>query len=217
MDAEPPETDQTGATGSWQASPTQEASPWFPLRGDSASPVPGLQGHQDIILLSFFDGVGSAAVALSSMGLRIRAILDWEVDPAALAVSAEAYKGLRFKRGDITQDDPEDISRILQQLLQDHPSRVLVTAGPPCPDFSTINASAQGKDGSSGHLFVVFVRFLQAIERTMGAQFPLLVENVFMQNSTDVEWFSKELQATPIAADASAFGMISRHACGGRG
>ena len=91
---------------------------WYPLRGDSASSVPGLQGHGDVVLLSFFDGIGSSLMALQSLGLRIRATLEWEVDPAALAVSANAGRCLRMKRGDITKDQPAQVAKILSDLLQ---------------------------------------------------------------------------------------------------
>ena len=163
-----------------------------------------------MILLSFFDGIGSASLALQSLGLRVRASLEWEVDEAALAVSTRVCKGLRMKRGDITQDDPAAVSRILQELLQEQDSTVLVTAAPPCVDYSAANGSAQGREGASGSLFVSFVYFLQAIEKTLGRSFPILVENVLLQSGTDCQWFSEQLQAEPIVADGAAFGMISR-------
>ena len=187
----------------------QQAS-WYPLRGDSASPVPGLKGHGDVILLSFFDGIGSSLMALQSLGLRIRATLEWEVDPAALAVSANAGRCLRMKRGDITKDQPAQVAKILSDLLQETESTVLVTAAPPCADYSAANNSAQGREGASGSLFVTFVQFLRDVEAALGRRLPLLVENVLMQSGTDTEWFGQQLQAEPIVADAAAFGMISR-------
>ena len=44
----------------------------------------------------------------------------------------------------------------------------------------------------------------------MNMKFHLLVENVLMQKSTDLEWFNRALDAKPFAADATSFGMISR-------
>ena len=102
------------------------------------------------------------------------------------------------------------VSRILRDLLQEHDSTVLVTAAPPCVDYSAVNGSAQGREGASGSLFVSFVHFLQAVEKDLGRRFPLLVENVLLQSSTDCQWFSEQLQAEPVVADGSAFGMISR-------
>ena len=183
---------------------------WFPLRGDSASPVPGLQDHGDLILLTFFDGVGSSVLALQSLGIRIRATLEWEIDAAALAVSSRVHKGLRMKQGDITMDDPATVAKIVGDLLREKESAILVTAAPPCTDYSAVNGSAEGREGASGSLFVKFVQFITAVEDALGRRLPLLVENVLMQNGTDTQWFSDKLQAEPIIADSSAFGMISR-------
>ena len=63
------------------AAPTASRSNMLPLRGDSALPVPGLENCGDVILLSFFDGIGSASLALSSLGVRVRATMEWEVEP----------------------------------------------------------------------------------------------------------------------------------------
>ena len=183
---------------------------WWPLRGDSSKPVPALADCGDIILLSFFDGLGSTALAVQSLGIRIRACLEWEVDPCAIAVASRACKGLRMKRGDMTADDPEQVATILRDLLHEKSSIVLVTAGPPCPDYSKINASAQGREGSSGQLFVRFTEFLGKVEKAVGVQFHLLVENVLLQKSTDLEWFNQAMGAQPLAADAASFGLISR-------
>ena len=38
----------------------------------------------------------------------------------------------------------------------------------------------------------------------------LLVENVLLQKSTDLEWFNRALDAKTFAADAASFGMIKR-------
>ena len=65
----------------------------------------GLSGCEDVILLSFFDGVGSAALALRSLDVRLRATLEWEIDQTATAVSTQACRCLRMKRGDLTADD----------------------------------------------------------------------------------------------------------------
>ena len=44
----------------------------------------------------------------------------------------------------------------------------------------------------------------------MQMQFEVLVENVMLQSNTDLAWFNNALRARPIAADAAAFGVISR-------
>ncbi|CAE7654513.1 Dnmt3b [Symbiodinium sp. CCMP2592] len=206
-----PSTSQTGfPPGPAASENTRAAAATVTLRGDSALPVGGLDQCGDVILLSFFDGVGSAALALRSLGVRVRATIEWENDPSALTVSAQSCKCLRLKRGDLTADDPQKIAIILQDFLREKKSTVLVTAGPPCPDYSKLNASAQGRAGDSGQLFVRFAEFLRQLESIMQMRFQLLVENVLMQKATDLEWFNRALDARPIAADAASFGLISR-------
>ncbi|OLP86253.1 DNA (cytosine-5)-methyltransferase 3A [Symbiodinium microadriaticum] len=207
QDDPPPPVSMAAAS---QAATASSRPSWFPLRGDSASPVPGLQNHGDLILLTFFDGVGSSVLALQSLGIRIRATLEWEIDEAALKVSSQVYKGLRMKRGDITMDDPEAVAKIVGDMLREKDSAILVTAAPPCTDYSAVNGSAEGREGASGSLFVTFVHFITAVEKALGRRLPMLVENVLMQNGTDTQWFGEKLQAEPIIADSAAFGMISR-------
>ena len=184
----------------------------LPLRGDSALPVPvpGLQGCGDVILLSFFDGIGSASLAHESLGVRVRATMEWEIDPCAIAVSSKVSRGLRMKRGNLLHDDPGVVATMLQDLLRDKESLVLVTAGPPCPDYSRLSATSPGREGDSGQLSVRFAEFLQAVEAKVQKKFHILIENVLLQKSTDLTWFNRALDAQPVVADASSFGMISR-------
>ena len=115
-----------------------------------------------------------------------------------------------MKRGNLLHDDPAVVATMLQDLLRDKESLVLVTAGPPCPDYSRLSATSPGREGDSGQLFVRFAEFLQAVECKVQRKFHILVENVVLQKSTDLAWFNRALDATPVLADASSFGMISR-------
>ena len=151
----------------WRAHRASRRPQPLPLRGDSALPVKGLENCPDIILVSFFDSMGTAALALRSLGLRLRASVEWEIDPCVLAVSSGACSCLRFKRGDLLADNPEEVARLLQGMLAEHQSLIVVTAGPPCPDYSRVHASAQGREGGSGQLFVKFAEFLSRLEDIM--------------------------------------------------
>ena len=109
----------------WRAHRASRRPQPLPLRGDSALPVKGLENCPDIILVSFFDSMGTAALALRSLGLRLRASVEWEIDPCALAVSSGACSCLRFKRGDLLADNPEEVARLLPQgMLAEHQSLV---------------------------------------------------------------------------------------------
>ena len=89
---------------------------------------------------------------------------------------------------------------------------IVITAAAPCPDFSRIRSdNAPGRSGPSGNLFVRFTAFLQALLNLLpGRRACLLAENVLMHNPADTQWFSKQLDAEAVLADASDYGAIHR-------
>ena len=122
----------------------------------------------------------------------MRAVVFWEIDKDALLVSeADGFQGKKFPRGDFTRDTPRAVAELLHQLDPDHQCAILAAAGPPCPDFSKIQPEAKGRLGESGSLFVSFTRFFRELEECMPKRkVRLLVENVCMNSSADVSWFS---------------------------
>ncbi|CAE7231732.1 Dnmt3b, partial [Symbiodinium microadriaticum] len=198
VQSEPAATPSVAASASAStkaAAPANRLSAMLPLRGDSALPVPGLQNCGDVILLSFFDGIGSASLALESLRFKIQATMEWEIESSAIAVSSRVC-GV--------------VATMLQDLLRDKESLVLVTAGPPCPHYSRLSATSSGREGDSGQLFVRFAEFLQSVETRVQRKFHILIENVVLRKSTDLAWFNRALDAQPVVADASSFGMINR-------
>ena len=199
--------DLSSGAGDSMASPATSGgrtAPPFALQ------LPPLQAVRDVIILSFFDGMGSAAYAVQQLGVRVRALFTWEVDVPSNRVSKSLFKGLRFERGDITQDDPETVSNMLLDMDGEATSPILVMAGPPCPDFSKV-ATGQGRTGPTGRLFQVCCDFIAALEaRLQRHSFQIVVENVVMNRREDVDYFSKQLKASPMLLCASDFGVISR-------
>ena len=126
--------------------------------------MPGLSLDRDVVLLSFFDGMGSAAPALTRLQVRVRAVIAWEVDPSAILVSKRMFRGLQFDRGDLEADDVDELARKLRALNEERRSLFFVCTGPPCPDFSRIKPDGQGRKGSTGRLFETFCHFLQELE-----------------------------------------------------
>ena len=92
---------------------------------------------------------------------------------------------------------------------------LVITAAPPCPDFSRLRSDAPGH-GQSGNLFVVFTKFLSALLNLLpGRQACWVTENVILANPADAQWFAKSMQAEAIIADATDYGAI--HICLGCG
>ena len=171
------------------------------------------QRKQGLIVLSFFDGLGSAPHIATTwlQDFEVRRIFAWETDGDLAKLSQERFGALLVHRGDFVADD---VQALISDLDQDDPDRscaVLVTGGPPCHDHSRIRNEAPGSAGPEGSKFLGFCEFLRSLEAAWGrAQAALVVENVVPQNKQDVRMFEQKLSATAVVADAADFGVISR-------
>ena len=74
--------------------------------------------EDQVILLSFFDGAGVAALALQDH-VKISHAFIWEIDPMAVEVCMRNFKGVMTNRGDITMETAEDLARTITQLDRD--------------------------------------------------------------------------------------------------
>ena len=113
--------------------------------------LPALKQVKDLIVLSFFDGMCSGAYALQQLGLRIKALFTWEVDTPSNRVSKSVFKGLRFERGDIAQDDAATVANMLRDMDAEGNSPLLVLAGPRAPTTLELPVAldVQGRPESS--------------------------------------------------------------------
>ena len=88
-------------------------------------------------MLSAFDGVGAAPWLVWDLIGEPRAIFAWEVDRAAIQVADYHIPGIR-RRGDITEDTPEDLAAEIQHIDGQAECIIIFTAAPPCQDFSRV-------------------------------------------------------------------------------
>ena len=91
-----------------------------------------------IILLSFFDGLGAAPLALQQLVGPPRLHLSWETDDACNEVLRQHFPNMEA-RGDFLLDDPQKIAQKIREADPHSECLILATAGPPCPDFSVVN------------------------------------------------------------------------------
>ena len=176
---------------------------------DSSSPTL----PQSVIHLDFFSGVGSASLAIQRLGVSIRHVMSWEVDEAAMAVARKCTRRTtKSQRGSLLDDTPAAVAEAVEKIPGGAADVIVITAAAPCPDFSRIRSDdAPGRTGPSGNLFVRFTVFLQALLNLLpGRRACLLAENVVMHNPADTQWFSKQLDAEAVLADASDYGAIHR-------
>lgn len=162
------------------------------------------------MLLSCFDGIRTAALALKELVGPLAAFCSWEVDPECILV-LKARHPKAFHRGDFRNDSLEDIVATLRRLDGFDDLIIFVVGAPPCPDFSVVRPDALGRAGPEGQKFTEFCDWVGAIEQLLpGHVFLFLVENVVLQDRGEIDFFSRALNCRPIMVDSSDFGIISR-------
>ena len=90
---------------------------------------------------------------------------------------------------------------------------VLITAGPPCPDFSRIRKSPKGADGESGWLFQHMIDIEYQLRlKFQGRPFETVIENVLPHNSLREHLLemTEPLCMSPIVSDAADGGLVHR-------
>ena len=186
----------------------------WPLQVPQACPA------TPVILLSWFDGIGTAAYALHTLGARVVHHVAWEVDRECRAFLGHHWPQAQL-RGSFYDDAFELVVKHASVGLAkaaatggSEPAFVLATAGPPCPDFSRIRgAGATGRKGTEGRKFADFIdqrqEPLRAHCEKSRLAFSFLVENVVM-NSDDREHFDNTLRCHSFVCEASDLGPVRR-------
>ena len=171
---------------------------------------PGFQRLKEkAILVSCFDGIGSAALALQELVETITLHIAWEIDEDCIAVLRTRHKDVLL-RGDFLQDDPLEVAKVIEQKDPGGECLVVFAAAPPCPDFSRIRENPPGSEGAEGQKFTAYCHFVKKVEQNIPhKRVGHLTENVVMQK-TEADTFSSLLGCEAIVADAQDFGLINR-------
>lgn len=173
-------------------------------------PMHALRELPPVILLSVFDGMGSAALILKDMGCRVSLYLFWEVDPACVALLQHHFPEVHV-RGDFLRDDPKDVAAKIAQHDPSCTMVVLIIGAPPCPDFSQIHECPPGPKGVEGQQFAKFCSFATAVEGEIAyKKVGYFVENVLIADKSEADNFSTMLDCSAVAADAADFGLVGR-------
>ena len=138
-------------------------------------------------VLSLFDGIGCAKVALDRAGINVEEYYSSEIDKNCLKLLETKYPN-HIQLGDITQISDEDV-----------PFVDIVFGGSPCQSFSR-SGNGTGFDGKSG-LFWEYVRVLE-VARKKNPNVLFLLENVVMKK----EWqdiITDALGVEPIMIDST--------------
>lgn len=111
-------------------------------------------------VLSLFDGISCAKVALDNLGVKIENYFSSEIDPHAIKVSKKNHPSI-VQLGDIRNIDVTNLPKI-----------DLLIGGSPCQDLS-IAKNGKGLDGKKSGLFFEYLRIFNETNPTY-----FLLENV---------------------------------------
>ncbi len=163
-----------------------------------------------LIVLSFFDGIGSIFLALETLCGQPSLAVAWEIDTSCTEVTSQRFPYV-IHRGDFLQDTPNAIAEFIKRHDPHQLCAILFVAAPPCPDFSIVTGHGQGFSGREGCKFQSYVEFVTQVEKQLdGWDCHHLIENVVMQQKSEIQWASDNTHTSPVIADASDFGLVSR-------
>jgi DNA (cytosine-5)-methyltransferase 3A len=135
-------------------------------------------------VLSLFDGISCARVALERAGLEVEAYYASEIDKHAIAVSKKNYPDIIQLGSVVGLTPPEEID--------------LLIAGSPCQDLSIAKKDRKGLDGDRSGLFWEYVRIKNECKPTY-----FILENVASMAKKDRDIITTTLGVQPVLFNAS--------------
>lgn len=151
-------------------------------------------------VLSLFDGISCARVALQKAGISVEAYYASEIDVPALKISQKNWPEI-IQLGDVkTIHDRFDLDENFGNGID------LLIGGSPCQDLSIMKKNRQGLEGSRSGLFWEYVRILKEVKPKY-----FILENVASMPEEAKEVITKALGVfQPIMINASLVSAQSR-------
>jgi DNA (cytosine-5)-methyltransferase 3A len=135
-------------------------------------------------VLSLFDGISCARVALERAGIEVETYYASEIDKHAIAVSTKNYPDIVQLGSVVGLTPPEDID--------------LLIGGSPCQDLSIAKKDRKGLDGDRSGLFWEYVRIKDECKPTY-----FILENVASMPKKDRDLITITLGVQPVLFNAS--------------
>ena len=163
-----------------------------------------------LFVISLFDGIGAAFVAMLALGLTFRAVAV-ELDPVAAGVCAASFRNVTH-----FPDAKLFTAACLRQEFQTHAyAAVLVIGGSPCQDISQLNRGRKGLHAPRTQLFAEVPRVAQECRDLLASlhiSIPVLqlLENVANGPKEVMTEFCNVMGSRPIAVHGSSFGWVRR-------
>lgn len=146
-------------------------------------------------VLSLFDGISCARVALERLGVNIETYYASEIEKNAIKTAQKNYPDT-IQLGDIT---------IINTPMLLVKNIDLMIGGSPCQDLSIATASRKGLDGERSKLFWEYVRVLKEVKPKY-----FVLENVASMRASDKTIITQILGVEPIMINASLVSAQAR-------
>jgi DNA (cytosine-5)-methyltransferase 3A len=135
-------------------------------------------------VLSLFDGISCARVALDRAGIEVNAYMSAEIDKNAIKVSEKNYP---------------DIIRVGSVVGLEVEGQIdLLIGGSPCQDLSIAKKDRKGLEGNRSGLFWEYVRIKKECNPTW-----FVLENVASMPKADRDIITREMGVEPVMFNAS--------------
>ena len=142
-------------------------------------------------VLSLFDGISCARVALDRAGIEVNAYMASEIDKNAIKVSNKNYP---------------DIIRVGSVVGLEVEGQIdLLIGGSPCQDLSIAKKGRKGLDGDRSGLFWEYVRIMKECKPQW-----FILENVASMPQADRDIITREMGVEPVMFNASLVSAQSR-------
>lgn len=145
------------------------------------------------IVLDLFGGIGAGVVALKRLEIAISKVIHVEHDP--IATHVVRYQHDTTYNTSLLGDGIkhmymakfEDIEQNVDKVIREHGPIDIILGGPPCSEYSGLNARGHGSQGQQGQFLSRCAQLLRNIEEKQKKDRPVfwLVENVVFRNSRD--------------------------------
>ena len=112
-----------------------------------------------------------AATAFTEMIGQPVLHLTWETDPVCCQLIAAKFPDSK-QRGDVLKETASSVAEVIDRYDSHQTCVVVFMAAPPCPDFSSINDSAEGLAGEEGSKFTTMQSSLVELRHCLGPEKP---------------------------------------------
>ena len=146
-----------------------------------------------INVLSLFDGISCARVAIERAGIKVGRYYSSEVDMWANQISKKNWPDTIYL-GNVKAVSKKKVGKI-----------DLLIGGSPCQDLSIAKSNREGLKGSRSNLFFEYVRILKEVKPKW-----FILENVASMPKEDRDIITKTLGVEPIMIDAALVSAQTR-------